>query len=261
MFTPATKFGSKLRAAIYGPSGSGKTFTSLRLATGIGGRIGLIDSERGRARKYADLFKFDVCEIEDRSIDSYLRVIDEAEKSGIDVLIIDSLSHAWAELLIEVDKAAGTRFRGNKWGAWSEGTPKQMNFIDRLLAYRGHVIATMRAATEWQTETADGGKTKPVRVGLKPRQGKDIEYEFDFLLEMSPEHFGTVIKDCSGKYQDQVIERPGEDFGRDLAAWLGEGAPPPEPITSRARTEDQRRAETRRGPASSTGTAPPMARY
>ena len=222
-FHKASKRRAKLRAAFFGPSGSGKTYTALRVATGIGGRIGLIDSEHCTACKYADHFAFDVLELSGRTIPDYIAAIQEAARAGYDVLVIDSLSHAWQELLAEVDKLAYTKFKGNTWSAWSEGTPKQKKLVNAILAYPGHLIATMRSKTEWAATDDGKGKTRPTRVGLAPEQGKGIEYEFDLLLEMSAEHFGTVIKDRTGQFQDMVIEKPGEEFGRDLAEWLGQG--------------------------------------
>ena len=50
VFKKATKSQAKLRAAIFGPSGAGKTFSSLRIATGLGGRIAVSDGELGGAR-------------------------------------------------------------------------------------------------------------------------------------------------------------------------------------------------------------------
>jgi hypothetical protein len=86
------------------------------------------------------------------------------------------------------------------------------------LSYPGHIIATMRVATEWSQEKDEKtGKTRPVRVGLKPEQGKGIEYEFDLVIEMSPEHIGTVIKDRTGKFQDAIIEKPDEGRRRHPA--------------------------------------------
>jgi hypothetical protein len=34
-----------------------------------------------------------------------------------------------------------------------------------------------------------------------------------------------VIKDRTGKFQDRIIEKPGEDFGMEILAWLNEGEP------------------------------------
>lgn len=233
-FEPASKAQAKLKAALFGPAGSGKTFSALRIATGIaravspgGGRIAVVDTERGSASKYADRFTFTTCRLGDRTVDGYVAAFAAAAEAGCDVLVIDSLSHGWQELLQEVDRLARAKYRGNTWSAWSEGTPKQRRMVDALLDFPGHVIATMRTRTAWEVASDERGKVRPVRVGLAPEQGKGIEYEFDVLLELSPDHIATVIKDRTGRYQDAVIEKPDEAFGQALAEWLQEGAPPP----------------------------------
>lgn len=232
MFSKATKFGTKVRCAIFGPSGSGKSFTALRMATGIGGKIAGICTERMSMRKYSDRFDFDVCDLTDRSPDGYLAAIKQAR--GYNVLIIDTLSHEWQEMLEENEATARTKFRGNTWSAWSETSSRQRDFMDELLGIPCHLIVTMRSKTEWQS-VIDNGKVKPVRIGLTPEQGKGIEYEFDQLIELSQEHTATIIKDRSGKYQDRVIDLIDEDFGRELVAWLADGEAPPAPIKTTPR--------------------------
>ena len=231
-FAKATKSSCLLRAALFGPSGAGKTFTALRIATGLGGRIAVVDTERGSASKYADRFGFDVLELQKPTIANYVAAIEAAAAAGYRVLVTDSLSHPWHELLQEVDRLASAKYQGNTWSAWSEGTPKQRRLIDAILGFPGHVIATMRSKTEWSVESGKGGKTKPVRVGLAPEQGKGIEYEFDLLLELSQDHIGQVVKDRTGKFQDQTLDKPGEDFGQALAAWLSTGPAPVRPTAA-----------------------------
>lgn len=235
MFKKATKSQSKLRAAIFGASGSGKTYTSLKIAKGfqnvIQSPIAVIDTERGSASKYADKFDFDVMELEKKNITNYIDAIKEAQKAQYKILVIDSLSHAWQELLEEIDHIAQTKFKGNTWSAWSQGTPKQRSLIDAILNFDGHIIASMRAKTEWETNE----NKKLIRVGTSPEQGKGIEYEFDFLIEITTDHIATIIKDRSGKFQDKIIKNPDESFGSELIEWLNEGAyiPPketPKPI-------------------------------
>lgn len=223
-FKKATKEAAKLRLALFGVSGSGKTYTALRLATGLAGengKIAVIDTERNSACKYSDRFNFDVCNATKPSIENLKMFIFDAKE--YDVLIIDSMTHAWLELLQDVERIAKTKFGGNTWSAWSEGTPKQMSFINALLDFPGHIIATMRTETNWTTTTNDKGKVVPVRVGEAPKQGKGIEYEFDMLMQISPEHDALVIKDRTGKYQDEVIPMPDEEFGKTLGEWLKEG--------------------------------------
>ena len=232
----ASKKKTKARIAIFGPSGSGKTYSSLAIAKGMiesgllpeGSRIVVIDTEHRSAEKYADRFDFDVLPLEDPKIDRYIEAIGMCVEYPI--LIGDSLSHPWRELLSEVDKLANAKYRGNTHSAWSEGTPKQRRLVEALLKFPGHIIVTMRSKTEWDIQKDDrSGKSKPVRIGLAPEQGKGIEYEFDLLLELSPDHIVNVLKDRTGKFQDRIIEKPGESFGLELIEWLNEGedaAPP-----------------------------------
>lgn len=223
-FKKATKEAAKLRLALFGVSGSGKTYTALRIGTGLAGekgKIAVIDTERNTACKYSDRFDFDVCDARKPSIENLKMFIEDAK--SYDVLIIDSMTHAWIELLQEVEKLAKTKFGGNTWSAWSEGTPKQMSLVNALLDFPGHIIATMRVETNWTTTINDKGKVVPVRVGEAPKQGKGIEYEFDMLMQLSPEHDGLVLKDRTGKFQDEVISMPDEEFGIALGEWLKDG--------------------------------------
>lgn len=228
LFKKATKTKLKLRAAFYGPSGAGKTYSALRVARGIGGNIAVICTEHGSARKYADRFDFDVADMKTGSIDEVCAALKEAAGS-FDVVIIDSLSHAWKELLEEVDRIASAKFGGNTWAAWSKGTPKQRGLVDAILTFPGHVIVTMRAKTEWLTTKNQRGKDEMKRVGLSPEQGKGIEYEFDLLVSISTDHTAFVEKDRTSKFQDQTFKVLDEDFGAQLASWLDEGADPPPP--------------------------------
>src|SRR5690606_27326323 len=94
MFRRATKEQAKARIALIGPSGSGKTYTALLLASHMGNRVAVIDTEHGSASKYADQFEFDVLELNSFHPQNYIDGIEAAEREGYDVLIIDSLSHA-----------------------------------------------------------------------------------------------------------------------------------------------------------------------
>lgn len=231
LFKKATKHKRKLRLAIFGASGSGKTYSALRIATGIGGSIALIDTENS-AELYADKFDFDVVNLKELNmkpdIDTLINIMDQAK--DYKVLIVDSFSHAWKELLDDVNRIAKGKFQGNTHAAWMEGTPKQQKLVNAILNNQFHLIVCMRSKTEWMIEKDERtGKNKPVRVGLAPVQGKDIEFEFDMLMEINPEHYVTVLKDRTGKYQDKIIEKPGEDFGKDLINWLNVGEEPPPP--------------------------------
>ena len=120
-FRRAVKYDAKLRFAVCGPSGSGKTYTLLQLATELGGPVALVDTERGSASKYADLFEFDVLELESYDPARLIEIIDEAARKGYRVVCIDSMSHFWIGKdgeLDKVDRAARRMQTPNSFAAW-----------------------------------------------------------------------------------------------------------------------------------------------
>jgi energy-coupling factor transporter ATP-binding protein EcfA2 len=226
-----------LRCALFGPSGSGKTMTALRMAKGIadtmGGRYAVIDTEARSAAKYADRFTFVGENLNEKTVDHYIAAMNEAAKAGCQVLVIDSLSHAWRELTDEVDRIAQNSASKNTFSPWAKVNPKQKRFIDAILNFPGHIIATMRSKTEWVIGEGRNGKTAPEKMGLAPEQGKGIEYEFDLLVELNQRHQGVITKDRTGKFQDETIDKPGEEFGVALYEWLSSGnavLPPVPPV-------------------------------
>ena len=136
-FRAASRQQRKGRIGLIGPSGSGKTYTALELATGFGGRIALIDTENSSSELYADRFAFDVLNLDTFAPQTYVQAIQAAEQAGYDVLIIDSLSHAWMGrdgALEMVDKATGKSRSGNSFAAWREVTP--LALVDAQLRAR-----------------------------------------------------------------------------------------------------------------------------
>jgi hypothetical protein len=229
----ATRTQEKARIAIYGPSGSGKTFSALRIAKGIASVTGdktiVIDSEKGRASKNAGKFddwKFATIKLPDFSIDTYLQALKAAADAGYGIVILDSITHAWDWLKNAIDQKTASSFGGNKWAAWSWGTPKQMEMIQALHDYPGHILCTMRSKTEWAQEKDERGKTKPQRVGLAPEQRGGVEYEFDVLMRIDVSHVALVEKDNSGIYQDKEVQYPGEEQGVAWVNWLMDATPP-----------------------------------
>lgn len=229
-FQKATKKQAKGRMAIDGPSGSGKTFTALRVAKALAptGKIAVIDTERGSASKYADLFTFDVCEIaDDFHPNHYISALKEAEAAGYEVVIIDSLSHAWegaGGVLELTDKAAARSKTGNSYTAWRETTPIHNSLINAMLQSRCHLIVTMRSKTEYVLQDDDRGKKVPKKIGMAPVQRAGMEYEFDVVVDMDLEHRGIVAKTRCYKLKDAVFTEPGEnDLGKTFAEWLNSG--------------------------------------
>jgi hypothetical protein len=228
-FSKATKTKSRLRLALIGPSGSGKTYSALAIASGLGGRIALIDTERGSASKYADLFEFDTLELSTFSPLTYVEAIQAAEKAGYDVLIIDSLSHAWMGkegALEQVDRAAKRSQSQNTFAAWRDVTPMHHALVDAMLQSGCHIIGTMRSKTEYVIETNEKGKSVPRKVGMAPVQRDGLEYEFDVVGDLDLENNLIISKTRCPALVGGLFSKPGTDVAAILSGWIGSGAEP-----------------------------------
>jgi hypothetical protein len=227
-FKKATKLQARARVALIGLSGGGKTYTALALATELSERVAVIDTERGSASKYSDIFNFDVLELESFGPKTYVEAIQAAEAAGYEVIVIDSLSHAWMGkdgALEQVDKAA-KRNQGNSFAAWRDVTPQHNELVDAMLRCKAHVIVTMRAKTEYlQEKDTKTGKATIRKIGLQPVQRDGLEYEFDVVGDMTQDNELIVSKTRCPKLSGAVIPKPGREFAGTLKAWLSDGAP------------------------------------
>ena len=229
-FRPASKRTAKLRLALNGPSGGGKTYTALSIATVLGKRIAVLDTERGSASLYSDRFEFDVLELAPPFEPRFaVEAIRQAEQAGYDVVIIDSLSHFWEAEggVLDMVDAAAERARGNSFAGWKEGTPAYRHLIDTILAADLHVICTMRSKTEWILEEGKNGKTVPKRIGMAPVMRAGIEYEFTLVGDLSLEHTIAITKSRCEMVADKVYPKHREaDLANSLKTWLESGEPP-----------------------------------
>ncbi|GAB6058435.1 hypothetical protein JCM31598_15520 [Desulfonatronum parangueonense] len=153
--------------------------------------------------------------------------IQGAAEAGYEMLIIDSLTHAWAGeggILEFVDRA--TQAVKNNFAAWREASPKHNQLVDAMLGAPLHIIATIRSKTAWDVQKDERtGKTRPVKIGLAPVQRDGLEYEFTTVLELSVDgHIATATKDRTGLFDGSYFT-PGKATGERLMAWLtGESA-------------------------------------
>lgn len=230
-----------LKVSLEGLSGSGKTYTALRLAfdmrrNGIGSRVVVLDSENGSASLYADVtedgerWEFDTVDLVADVCHpaGYAEAYRWAVKQGYDLVIFDSLSHAWHGALEQVDAMAGAK--GDKFRAWASVTPQQRDMIQTLTDPRANCIVTMRVKSEYEHGTGPNGKAQIKKVGVKADQRENTEYEFDLVLrfEQGNECRVEKVRGCSA-LNGKTATRPGPQFWRPLFDWWKGGAELPAP--------------------------------
>jgi hypothetical protein len=231
-FRKASKKQSRLRMALDGPAGSGKTLTGLRFAFALGKKVAVINTESGAVEKYLGMnpdgvpFDFDICDLPDFSPTRYTQIIQEAGRNGYDVILIDSLSHAWAGSggALELKDKKG----GNSFTAWKDITPMHNQMIEAILRSPCHVIATMRSKMEYVLEEEVDSKTGakksvPRKVGMAPVQRQGMEYEFDIVADLDWTHTMNVTKSRCPAVDGLIVVKPGAEFISPVRQWLEDG--------------------------------------
>jgi len=219
-FHKAERKKGKLRLAIAGPAGSGKTYSALLIALGLGGRIAMIDTERGSGELYDHLGEYDACTIQPPfEPRKYVETIRAAEDLGYETIIIDSLSHAWVGQggLLDVHGHIADK-TGNSWSAWRQVTPKHNELVDAMLQSKCHIIATMRSKMEY-AQVEENGKKQVKKLGMSPIQRDGMEYEFTVFIDLDQQHTATTTKDRTTLFDGQYFV-PTIETGKTLLAWL-----------------------------------------
>lgn len=215
----------KLRLGISGASGFGKTYSALQLAYGMTGdwsKIAVIDTENSSASLYSDLGNFNVLNLlAPYSPERYIEAIHICEKSNIEVIIIDSITHEWQGEggCLQIHEQLGGRFQD-----WAKVTPRHQVFIDAILQSKCHVITTVRKKVDYSMDKDMNGRTKVVKQGLKDITREGFEYEVTINFEIINEnHLCKVSKDRTNLFQGKPEFIITSKTGKKLKAWCNQG--------------------------------------
>ncbi len=213
---------AKIKMALQGSAGSGKTYSSLLLAQGLTNgdfsKVAIIDTENGSADLYAHLGNYNVLTLAPPfTPENYIKAIEVCVEAGMEVIILDSISQSWEELLDYHSSLAGNSFTN-----WAKVTPRQNAFIDKILQCNAHVIATMRTKQDYVLNQKDG-KFTPEKVGLKAIQRNDLDYEFTIVFDVDIKHFAVSSKDRTGLFMDKPEFKISVETGKKILDWCNSG--------------------------------------
>lgn len=242
---PAVRGAVPLVIGLVGPSGSGKTYSALRLASGIGGKIVVIDTEARRSLAYADDFKFDQMDFGAPfgPLD-YLDAIEHAVKSGATTIVVDSMSHehegpggVLEQHDSEMERLASqwktSRDKVNM-SAWQKPKSDRRRLLNTMIQMPVNFILCFRAKEKMDLR---GDKPKP--LGWMPIAGEEYVYESTVTCLLMPGAGGVPSWHPAELGEKAIIKLPGklqpffpegkplsEETGAKLAAWAA-GTPAP----------------------------------
>lgn len=228
------------KMGVAGPSGAGKTLSSLLFAFGmlkekypklsdaeVWAKIAIVDTENASGQLYVGtevagikVGAYNAIVIDAPfKVEKYIRAIDICVEAGMEVIIIDSLTHAWSAEggLLEVHGNIAKRI-GNSFSAWREITPQHNLLVSKLLQSPAHIIATIRSKQEYLPEEQNGRKVI-TKKGMEPEQRKGMEYEFTTFLDIDADHSAFGAKDRTSIYDQRMFVITPEE-GAKAMKWL-----------------------------------------
>jgi hypothetical protein len=216
---------ARIKIGVQGTSGSGKTYSSLLLAYGLCNdwqKIAVIDTENQSADLYAHLGEYNVVTLKSPySPERYIEAIQLCESSGMEVIIIDSLSHEWEGEggILEVHASMS----GNSFTNWSKITPRHNALMQKILNSNTHVIATIRSKQDYII-TEKSGKSVPEKVGMKGVQRDGLEYDLTIMFELDIYHNAQVSKDRTELFKKNTPFKIDQNTGVLISEWCAKGA-------------------------------------
>lgn len=234
----------KIPILVTGASGSGKTVSSLLIAKGIIEKmfpdlddgqqwlkIAVIDTEHNRSKYYAD------SEVNGSQIGEFLHAdfqppynstelsqgITQLKEKGVEVVVLDSLSHLWSGDGGIQNQVDGINKRNSKSSmlAWGQVKPEIDKLFSLITDSSLFVICTARSKAGYDMEKNDKGKVIPVKVGLKPEIRDGWEYEFAINFNINQDHTAEAIKDNTNMFHD--IRPISKETGHGIYEWSNEG--------------------------------------
>lgn len=230
---PASRSRVKAKILIAGPTGGGKTYSAILLARGIvgpSGRIGFLDTERGRGERCAGLAGgFDIAQLAPPyTPERYVEAIDQFERAGYDALIIDSISHEWEGDggILEQAEAIEIRTRRPGLHCWAKPKGAHKKFVNKLLSTQMHLIICARAREKTVAGPKDErGKETIVSAGFQPIVEKNFPFEVDVSMMLDDATKVPTLRKCPADLlpafpQGQRITIQG---GALIGQWLAGG--------------------------------------
>ena len=260
-FQEATREQSKASILIEGLSGKGKSGLALLLGYYLANKnwekVFDIDTENNSVNLFAGIdssagvpfgkFQHGKFTPDLKYKPSHYQAFKEAAlAAGAEVVINDSISHAWTyeggilDMVANLKKE-NTRYQRDSYAAWGDDTivEEKQKLFQLFRDTRCHMIATVRVKEKMEYQFNESkGKNEMVSLGEQEIMQADVKYEPDLVLHMieAGRNVGSTIIHPKAKVVKSryVILREGETYEftpslcEDIVAYLNEGTSPAE---------------------------------
>ena len=195
-----------LKAGLLGFAKAGKSYTASLIAIGLHRYIkskkpvAFLDTETGSAY-VLPMFKEAGIELLTAKSRAFVDLLDIGRKaaSQCDILIIDSITHFWVELVKAYMLRMGRkRLRVQDWGPIKD---EWQSYTDFYINSRLHILMCGRAGWEYDFREDEEGNTEIQKTGIKMKAESDMSFEPSLLIEMEK------VREKTGRVGQEIIHR------------------------------------------------------
>lgn len=236
LFKKAEMQTAYLKMNIYGEAGSGKTFTGSQIVIGLAKHIEkskmplptvmFLDTEAGASwvKPIFDKAGVELLVATTRSFEDLKTAVKEAETAGA-ILLADSITHLWQELMDSFLKAKRKRFNNKNARLeiqdWNTIKAEWGKFTSQYLNSSCHIVLCGRAGQVYEfQENEETHKKEMISSGTRMAAEKGLGYEANLLVEMTSHQVlgpkkakvivrrATILKDRSTVLDGKQFENP-----------------------------------------------------
>lgn len=205
-YIKAVRKASPVLVELSGVSGCGKTTTALLLAAGMAGadgEVGMLDTENGRGSLLADEkiiksslprgYKIDELTAP-FSPKRYIEKIQEAEKEGISVLVIDSGSHEFEGVggISEIAETAKTK--------WAAAKREHKRFLYHCLSSSMDIIFCFRGREKVKIIK---GSSDVIELGVQPICEKNWQFDMTVRFHIEDRTHHAIVQKAPREIEDR----------------------------------------------------------
>lgn len=226
LLKPAKTKMAYAKVGIQGFAGTGKTYTAAKMVTGLykllqekvkeKRPIAFLDTETG-SDFVLPMFKKEGIEVVTAKTRSFkdLKDITKEAESNCSILIIDSITHFWNELLESYMKKL--KRRRLQFQDWNSIKPEWREFTDLYINTNLHIIMCGRAGYTYDYFEDESGHKELQKTGTKMKAETEMGFEPSFLMEMElvanekqkkTIHRAYILKDRSDLLDGKWFDNP-----------------------------------------------------
>ena len=157
--------------------------------------------------------------------EQYIEAIQLCEREGIEVIIIDSITHEWSGKggCLDIHEKETSKMRvPNSFTAWAAVTPRHQAFVEAIVRSQSHVICCTRSKTEYVMSERNGRQV-PQKMGMAPITREGFDFEVSIHFELDQQHKAFCSKDRTGLFMNREAFILTPETGKAITDWCESG--------------------------------------